>query len=121
MLGRIGVDSFFFSAAYGEVHLAVAREVQLADPRNARYRKNGFRVGIVVIERLGARWKKEWIVLAPNRQQRRLVPAEIILILLECRIKREAARVVEKLIQLDFVAAGTRQKRGVERVGFRRD
>ena len=33
----------------------------------------------VALKRLGARRKEEWIVLAPDRQKRRLVRAEVVL------------------------------------------
>src|SRR5712672_4587327 len=33
----------------------------------------------IALERLGTRRQKEWVVLAPHRQERRLVPAEVFL------------------------------------------
>ena len=42
---------------------------------------------------------KEWIVLAPNRQQRRLVLAEI---LLETRVERDSRPIAQHEVELDI-------------------
>src|SRR5215470_5689347 len=47
----------------------------------------------IALERLGARRKKERIVFAPDRQQRRTVRAKV---LLERRVQRDIAGVVEE-------------------------
>jgi len=60
-------------------------------------------IGIIATIRLGAGWDKKRIMLAPDRKQRRLGVAEI---LLECRIQREIRSVVEKEIELDVFIAG---------------
>src|SRR5258708_2609169 len=49
------------------------------------------RAGNVALERLGAGRQEEGVVLAPSRQQRRLVPAEVVL---ESRVERDIALVV---------------------------
>ena len=72
----------------------------------------------VALERLGARRQEERIVLAPHRQEGRLVGAEIVL---EGRIERDIALVVAKQVELHFVGAGPGQVEIVERVAVRRD
>ena len=76
------------------------------------------RIRNVALECLGAWRQEERIVLAPDRQQRRLVRAEIIL---ESRIERDVALVVAEQIELDFVGARPGQIEIVERVAVRRD
>src|SRR5437868_6134297 len=46
------------------------------------------RVGNVALERLGAGWQEERVVLAPSGEEPRLVPAEVIL---ESRVERDVA------------------------------
>ena len=72
---------------------------------------------VVALERLRTRGQKERITLAPNRQQRRLLGAEIFL---ELRVERDVAGIIQKQIELDLVIAGPSQQRGVELVRFRR-
>src|ERR1700690_3824858 len=64
------------------------------------------RTGNVPLEGLGTGRQKERIVLAPYRQQRRPVSAEVIL---ESRIECDVALVVAEQIELDLVGAGARQ------------
>src|SRR5262245_28168142 len=72
----------------------------------------------IALERLGARRQEERIVLAPHREQRRPVRAEV---LVELRVQSDIARVVEEQVELDLVVAGTSEQRRVERVALRRD
>ena len=69
------------------------------------------RTRIVPLERLGARRQKEGIVLAPHRQERRLVGPEI---LLEGRIERDVALVVTEQVELHIIGTGTCQIEVVE-------
>src|SRR5579871_864154 len=71
----------------------------------------------VALERLRAGRKEERIVLAPDREERRLVGAEVIL---EGRIERDIALVIAEQVELDVVGARTRQIEIVERVAVRR-
>ena len=72
----------------------------------------------VSLECLGARRQEEWIVLPPNRQERRPVGAEI---LVEGRIERDIALVVAKKIELQLVGAGAGQVEVIKRIAVRRD
>ena len=72
----------------------------------------------VAPEGFGAGRQEERIVLAPHRQERRLVGAEIVL---EGRIERDVALVVAEQIELHLVGAGPRQIEIVERIAVRRD
>ena len=74
------------------------------------------RIGIVALEGFGAGRQEEGIVLAPDRQERRLVAPEI---LLEGRLERDVALVVAEQVELDLVGAGTREVVVVERVAVR--
>ena len=58
---------------------------------------------VVVFERFRTWGKKERIALAPDRQQRRLLGAEIFL---ELRIERDIAGIIQKQVELDLVIAG---------------
>src|SRR6267143_516290 len=60
-------------------------------------------VRVVALERFSARGQKERIVLAPDRQQGRLLRAEIFL---EPGIERNIAGIVQEEVKLDFVVAG---------------
>src|SRR2546426_300537 len=75
-------------------------------------------VVVVALERLGARRQEEGVVLAPYRQQRRPVRAEVFL---ERRVQRDIAGVIEEQVELDLVVAGPREQRRVERVALGRD
>src|SRR5215469_1100000 len=77
-----------------------------------------FGVGNVTPVRLGALWKEERIVLAPDREQRRAVGAEI---LLELRVQRNIACVVEKKVELNLIIADAGEQRAVEGEGFGRN
>src|SRR5262249_34972297 len=72
----------------------------------------------IALERLGARRQEERVVLAPRREQRRPVLAEVVL---ELGIQREIAGVIEEEVELDLVVAGPREQRRVERIALRRD
>src|SRR6476620_10895427 len=76
-----------------------------------------FRAWNVALERLRARRQEERIVLAPERQEGRLVLAEV---LLKHRVKLDVALVVAEEIELDFIGAGTGQIEVVERIAVRR-
>src|SRR5258708_40096500 len=76
------------------------------------------RTGNIAPESLGAGRQKERIVLAPHRQQWRLVGAEVVL---ESRIERDVALVVAEQIELDLVGAGARQIEIVQRPPVRRN
>src|SRR5258708_1427106 len=90
--------------------MRLQREVAGVEEANAR-------TGNVAPEGLGAGRQKERIVLAPRRQQWRLVGAEVIL---ESRIERDVAFVVAEQIQLDLIGAGARQIEVVQRQAVRR-
>src|SRR5215510_15624195 len=60
----------------------------------------------IALERLGARRKEEWVVLAPHRQQRWPVDTEIFV---ELRVECDVTGVVEEQIELDLVVAGPRE------------
>src|ERR1700681_2230563 len=74
------------------------------------------RIGNVAPERLGAGRQKERIVLAPHREEGRLVRAEIVL---ESRIERDVALVVAEQVELDLVGTGARQIEAVQRQAVR--
>src|SRR5208337_3503504 len=76
------------------------------------------RVRHVALERLGARRQEEWIVLAPGRQEWRLVGPEIPL---EGRIERDVGLVVAEQVELHFGHAGPREAKIVERIAVRGD
>src|ERR1700733_4234349 len=84
----------------------------------AGVKKTNARAGNVAPEGLGAGRQKERIVLAPHRQQWRLVGAEVVL---ESRIECNVAVVVAEQIQLDLIGAGARQIEVVQRQAVRRD
>src|SRR5581483_7610629 len=71
------------------------------------------RVRNVALECFRTRRQKERIVLAPYRQERRLVGAEVIL---EGRIERDVALVVAQQVKLDVIGAGACKIEVVERV-----
>src|SRR5262245_20566277 len=72
---------------------------------------------VVPREGVGPGWEKERIGFAPHGERRWPVGPEIRL---ELGIQLDVARVVQKQIQLDLLIPGTRQQRGVERIGLRR-
>src|SRR6267142_1568106 len=74
-------------------------------------------LGIVPLERLSTSGDKERVVLAPHRQERRLVGSEVIL---ERRIQRYVALVVAEEVELHFISAGTRQVKIIEVLAVRR-
>ena len=76
------------------------------------------RVRDVAFERLGPWRQEERVVLAPHRQQRRLVSAEI---LLERRVERDIALVVAEQVELQLGRAGPAQVEVIERVAVRRN
>ena len=77
--------------------------------------KADLRLGNVAPEPLGAWRKEERIVLAPHRQKRRLVRAEVVL---ERGVQCDVALVVAEEVELDFIRTGTgpnRSYRGFDR------
>src|SRR5262245_8087468 len=72
----------------------------------------------VAPERLRARRQEERVVLAPHREQGRPVRTEV---LVELRVQRNIAGVVEEQIELDLVVAGPSEQRRVERIALGRD
>ena len=77
-----------------------------------------FGVRNVTPVRLGALREKERIVLAPDSQQRGTTAAEI---LLELRVQRNIACIVEKQVELNLIIAGAGEQGAVEREGFGRN
>src|SRR4030095_1883062 len=67
----------------------------------------------IALERLGTGRQEERVVLPPDREQRRLVRAEIFV---EPRVQRDVSGVVEEQIELDLVIAGPREQGRVERI-----
>ncbi len=61
------------------------------------------RIRDVALERFGARWQEERIVLAPHSQEAWLVGPEVVL---EGRVEGNVALVVTKQIELHFIGAG---------------
>src|SRR5262245_1835615 len=84
----------------------------------ARPEKADHCIGNVSLERLGARRQEERIVLAPHREERRPPRAEV---LVERRVQRDIAGVVEEQVELDLVIARPSEERRVERVALGRD
>src|SRR4029077_9420780 len=80
--------------------------------------KMHLRPGDIPLERFGAGWEKEGIILSPDRQQWWLVFAEIFL---ELRIERHVACIILKEIELHFVSIGTSQVKVVQGAAIRRD
>src|SRR5437870_6339594 len=76
-----------------------------------------FGVRVVALERLGPGRQKERIVLAPDREQWRPLCAEV---LLELRVERDVAGIIQEQVELDLIIAGPGQQRGVKLVRFRR-
>src|ERR1700733_6701117 len=76
------------------------------------------RIRDVTLERLRARRQKEGIVLAPCRQERRLVGAEISL---EGRVEPDVAFIVAEQVELHVGHAGPAKVKIVERIAVRRD
>jgi len=62
-----------------------------------------FCVRVVALKRLGPGRQKEWVVLPPNREQRRLVGSEI---LLKLWIERNVAGIIQEQVELDLIIAG---------------
>src|SRR5262249_57948007 len=71
----------------------------------------------IALKGLSTRRKKERIILAPYRQERRLVRAEVFL---ERGIQRDIALVVTEEVELNFISAGARQIEVVEILTIRR-
>src|SRR3546814_3140144 len=91
--------------------MRLEREVTRVEERHRR-------VGIVAFERLRSRRQEERIVLAPDRQEWRLVGAEI---LLESRVERDVALIVAEKVELNLVGAGPCQVEVVEVLPVRRN
>src|SRR5215469_10459043 len=77
-----------------------------------------FGVGVIAPESFSAGREEERVVLAPDREQGRLLRAEVFL---EFRVEGNVAGVIEEEIELDLVVAGTGEERGVEGVGLGSD
>src|SRR5262247_195182 len=75
-------------------------------------------VAVVALERFRARGQEKRVVLAPHREQRRPVRAEVVV---ELRIQRDIAGVIEEQVELDLIVAGPSEQRRVERVALGRD
>src|SRR5262249_1939998 len=80
--------------------------------------KMHLRLGDIPLERFGAGWEKEGIILSPDRQQWWFVFAEIFL---KLRIERHVACIILKEIELHFVSIGTSQVKVVQGAAIRRD
>jgi hypothetical protein len=92
VLRVIGAGSGGEEVAYGRRYLVgvrFQREVPSVEETNDR-------TGNVALERLGTGRQKERIVLAPHREDRRLVRAEV---LLKSRVERDVALVVAEQVQ----------------------
>src|ERR1700756_742915 len=76
-----------------------------------------FGIWVIAPEGLSSRRQKEWVVLAPNCEQWRPFCTEV---LLELRVERDVAGIVEEQIELDLIIAEPGQQRGVKLVCFRR-
>src|ERR1700678_4144023 len=72
----------------------------------------------VALERLGARWQEEGVILSPHRQEAWLVLAEVVL---EGGVERDVALVVAEKIQLHFVGTWTCEVEVVESDAVRRN
>src|SRR5262249_39462539 len=75
-------------------------------------------LGDIPFERFRAGRKKERIIFAPDRQQWRLVFAEIFL---KRRVQCDVVRVILEQIELDFVGIGTGQIKIVQRTAIWRN
>src|SRR5690348_816541 len=76
-----------------------------------------FGVRVVPLKRLSPGRQKERVVLTPDRQQWWPFCTEV---LLELRVERDVACIVQEQVELDLIVAGPGQQRGVKLVGFRR-
>src|SRR5438477_3371661 len=72
-----------------------------------------FGVRVIALEGLSARRQKEWVVRAPDCEKRRPIFTEI---LLELRIERDVAGIIQEQVELDLVIAEPGQQRGVKLV-----
>ena len=86
--------------------------------RSVLYQKSARPRLDVAFERLGARREEERIVLAPHRQETRLVSAEI---LLESWIERDIGLVVTEQVELQLIGAGPAQVEVIEGVAIGRN
>src|SRR5262249_39834609 len=84
----------------------------------SRLEERDLRVLDVALESLRACGHEERVSIAPDGQQRRLVPAKVIL---EPWIHLDIARVVEEQVQLDLVRAGSGHVVIVQVVAVRRN
>src|SRR4029077_3348551 len=76
-----------------------------------------FSVRVIALECLSSRRQKEWVVLAPDCEQWRPFCAEI---LLELRVERHVAGIIQEQVELDLIIAEPGQQRGIKLVCFRR-
>src|SRR5262245_43997597 len=110
----VGTDSRYEEVADRRCDLygvGFQREVPRVEEADDRTRN-------IALERLGASGQEERVVLAPHRKQRRSVGAEVVL---ELRVQRDIAGVVEEQVELDLVVAGPSEQRRVERIALGRD
>src|SRR5262249_18401235 len=84
----------------------------------SRLEDGGFRVLDVMLEGLRACGQKERVAAAPDGQERRLVPAKV---LLELRIHLDVARIVEEQVQLGLVSTRSSHVVVVQVVTVRRN
>src|SRR5580658_5152462 len=71
----------------------------------------------IPLEGFGSRGQEEWVVLAPNRQQRRLMRSEISL---ELRVESDVAGIVEQQIKLRLVRSRAGQIMVIQRAAIGR-
>ena len=74
--------------------------------------QNHLRLGNIFLERLGAWWDKELIVLTPNCEEGRLPLSEVCLPL---RVRRDVIPIVIENIELDVDDAWARHECSIER------
>src|ERR1700722_11983657 len=74
------------------------------DGKVARIQEVNSGIRNILAKSLRSRWNEEWIVLAPDRQQRRLRLPEV---LLKFGIELHVRCIVEKKIKLNLFVAGT--------------
>src|SRR5215469_500154 len=84
----------------------------------SRVKKLNLRVRYVFLEGFGAWRDEEGVILAPDRQQRRLRLAEIFL---EFGIKLHIRCVIQEQVELNVFIAGALEQRRIQRVRLRRN
>src|SRR2546422_679850 len=74
-----------------------------------------FGVRVVALERLSPGRQKERVAFAPDRKHWRPLCTEV---LLELRVERDVAGIVQEQIELDLIIAGPSQQRRVKLISF---